>query len=105
MEARLRQTEKIFHYRTFRVREIVLFWFTLKMIQVQYKVGMKNLGRNPDKDKQWKDTDNTSTIQVRYKQDARTIQVQYKIDLNEIDKRNPDRLGENEENIKTKDNF
>lgn len=50
-------------------------------------------------------TDNTSTIQVEYKQDTSAIQVQYKIDLNEIDKRNPDRLGENEENIKAKDNF
>ena len=53
-----------------------------------------------------KDTSYSEKDQVKwYKYDTRTIQVQYKIDLNEIDKRNPDRLGENEKNIKTKDNF
>ena len=66
---------------------------------------MKNLGRNPDKDKQGKDTDNTSTIQVQYKYDTRTIQVQYKIDLNEIDKRNPDRLGKMKKILKQKITF
>ena len=37
---------------------------------------MKNLGRNPDKDKQGKDTDNTSTIQVGYKNNTSRIQAE-----------------------------